>query len=58
VRQIKKDLKIFQTEKDHLNKIKDQVTKFEKTEQELDKLTNSPGEAAKRLVSKKSTSAL
>ncbi|MFS0907684.1 hypothetical protein AB3N02_32510 [Priestia aryabhattai] len=50
---LKKDLKIFQTEKDHLNKIKDQVTKLEKTEQELDKLANNPGEAAKRLVSKK-----
>ncbi|MED4292787.1 MobQ family relaxase [Priestia megaterium] len=50
---LKKDLKIFQTEKDHLNKIKDQVTKLEKTEQELDKVTNSPGEATKRLVSKK-----
>jgi len=50
---LKKDLKIFQTEKDHLNKIKDQVTKLEKTEQELDKVTNSPEEATKRLVSKK-----
>ncbi|MDD9781753.1 hypothetical protein P4607_24490 [Priestia megaterium] len=50
---LKKDLKIFQTEKDHLNKIKDQITKLEKTEQELDKVTNSPSEAAKRLVSKK-----
>jgi hypothetical protein len=50
---LKKDLKIFQTEKDHLNKIKDQVTKLEKTEQELDKVANTPGEAAKRLVSKK-----
>ncbi|MDP1383947.1 MobQ family relaxase [Priestia megaterium] len=50
---LKKDLKIFQTEKDHLNKIKSQVTSLEKTEKELDKLSNIPGEAAKRLVSKK-----
>ncbi|MCJ7983739.1 hypothetical protein MUB16_04865 [Priestia sp. OVL9] len=50
---LKKDLKIFQTEKDHLNKMKDQVAKLEKTEQGLNKLTNNPGEAAKRLVSKK-----
>ena len=50
---LKKDLKIFQTEKDHLDNIKNQVTSLEKTEKELDKLNNSPGEAAKRLVSKK-----
>ncbi|MHA7098833.1 MobQ family relaxase [Priestia aryabhattai] len=50
---LKKDLKIFQTEKDHLNKIKNQVTSLEKTEKELDKLSKNSGEAAKRLVSKK-----
>ncbi|WP_195696759.1 MobQ family relaxase [Priestia megaterium] len=50
---LKKDLKIFQTEKDHLDRMKSQVTNLEKTEKELDKLNNSPSEAAKRLVSKK-----
>jgi hypothetical protein len=50
---LRKDLKIFQTEKDHLDKMRNQVTSLEKTEKELDKLNNSPGEAAKRLVSKK-----
>lgn len=50
---LKKDLKIFQTEKDHLDKMKSQVTGLEKTEKELGKLNNNPGEAAKRLVSKK-----
>ncbi len=50
---LKKDLKIFQTEKDYLDKMKSQVTSLEKTEKELDKLNNSPGEAAERLVSKK-----
>ncbi|MGG0509424.1 MobQ family relaxase [Priestia megaterium] len=50
---LKKDLKIFQTEKDHLNNIKSQVTSLEKAETELDTLSNSSGEAAKRLVSKK-----
>lgn len=50
---LKKDLKIFQTEKDHLDNIKSQVTSLEKAEKELDTLNNSPGEAAKRLVSKK-----
>ena len=50
---LKKDLKIFQTEKDHLDQMKSQVTSLEKTENKLDKLNNNPGEAAKRLVSKK-----
>ena len=50
---LKKDLKIFQTEKDHLDKMKSQVISLEKTEKELDTLSNSSGEAAKRLVSKK-----
>ncbi|MCU7713115.1 molybdopterin-guanine dinucleotide biosynthesis protein MobA, partial [Priestia megaterium] len=51
--ELKKDLKIFQTEKDHLNNIQRQVTSLEKAEKELDTLSNSPSEAAKRLVSKK-----
>ncbi|AXI32863.1 molybdopterin-guanine dinucleotide biosynthesis protein MobA (plasmid) [Priestia megaterium] len=51
--ELKKDLKIFQTEKDHLNNIQSQVTSLEKAEKELDTLSNSPSEAAKRLVSKK-----
>ncbi|MED4261528.1 molybdopterin-guanine dinucleotide biosynthesis protein MobA, partial [Priestia aryabhattai] len=50
---LKKDLKIFQTEKDHLDNIKNQVTSLEKAEKKLDTLSNSPDEAAKRLVSKK-----
>ncbi|MGG1369929.1 MobQ family relaxase [Priestia megaterium] len=50
---LKKDLKIFQTEKDHLDKMKNQVTSLEKAEEELDTLSKNPGEAAKRLVSKK-----
>ncbi|MBA9042984.1 hypothetical protein HNP21_006162 [Bacillus aryabhattai] len=50
---LKKDLKIFQTEKDHLDNIMSQVTSLEKAEKELDTLSNSPGEAAKRLISKK-----
>ncbi|QSF36497.1 MobA/MobL family protein (plasmid) [Priestia megaterium] len=51
--ELKKDLKIFQTEKDHLNNIQRQVTSLEKAEKELDTLSNSPSETAKRLVSKK-----
>jgi len=50
---IKKDLNIFQTEKNHLNMINHQVNKLEKAEEQFDKLSNSPGETAKRLVSKK-----
>ncbi|MEH7089125.1 MobQ family relaxase [Priestia megaterium] len=50
---LRKDLKIFQIEKDHLDKMKSQVTNLEKSKNELDKLNNNPGEAAKRLVSKK-----
>ena len=50
---LKKNIKIFETEKDYLDATKNQVTNLEKTEKELDKLSNSPGETAKRLVSKK-----
>ncbi|MEH7005472.1 MobQ family relaxase [Priestia megaterium] len=50
---LKKNVKIFETERDYLDKMKNQVASLEKTEKELDQLRNSPGETAKRLVSKK-----
>ncbi|QSF42398.1 MobQ family relaxase [Priestia megaterium] len=50
---LKKNVKIFETEKEYLNTMENQVTSLEKTEEELNKLSNNPGETAKRLVSKK-----
>ncbi|MCQ9285288.1 molybdopterin-guanine dinucleotide biosynthesis protein MobA, partial [Priestia aryabhattai] len=50
---LKKNVKIFETEKDYLDTMKNQVASLEKAEKELDQLSNSPGETAKRLVSKK-----
>ncbi|MGU3398080.1 MobQ family relaxase [Priestia sp. D51] len=50
---LKKNVKIFETEKDYLDKMQSQVTSLERTEKELEKLSNSPGETAKRLVSNK-----
>ncbi|PEZ06115.1 molybdopterin-guanine dinucleotide biosynthesis protein MobA [Priestia megaterium] len=50
---LKKNVRIFETEKDYLDKMESQVTNLEKAEKELEKLSNNPGETTKRLVSKK-----
>nr|WP_280168281.1 hypothetical protein [Priestia aryabhattai]MDH3111050.1 hypothetical protein [Priestia aryabhattai] len=50
---LQKNAKIFQTEKDYLDNMKNQVTSLEETEKELDKLSNNPSETARRLISKR-----